>query len=578
MRGSTTLRALALAAAPFVALGAQQPAPVAVPGVQRLLAACRGQRIGAIVIHSSAPTVANLRRIPWLQSVVRTLHVTTRTEVIRRYLLLEEGQPCDELRRAESERILRAQPFIAEAEVYVVPNDDGGVDLEVRTSDESAIVLGGGLRVGAPVITGLLVGSANLAGEGVYSSASWHQGYGFRDDVAGRVVDHQFTGRPWILDVAAERAPLGGSWRADAAHPYLTDLQRVAWRVRGGTELGYVELRQPDGGRPAVMLGRDFYDVGVIGRVGPPGHLGLLGLSVTGEGTRPGERLLSADTGVVTDRGPVPVRYFAHRVGRLNALIGLRDIRFLRVNGLDALTAAQDLPVGYQIGGQLGRSVALLGADEQDVAFAGDLYFGMAARGSTVRIQLQSEGRRALGQPNWDDVLSTARITHNRRQSERLASQVQVEWSGGYHARAPFQLLLGTPDGGVRGYEESAFAGGRRLVSRLEERWTFDPPFDFADAGLAFFTDVGRQWAGDVPYGVTTPVKSSVGVSLLAAVPMRSARLWRADLALPLGSGAGRRWSLRVTNGDRTTFEYRAPRDVADRRALTAPTSIFAWP
>ena len=350
MHRSTTLRALALAAAPLVTLGAQQPTPAGVPRVQRLLAACHGQRIGAIVIHSSAPTVANLHRAPWLQSVVRTLHVTTRTEVIRRYVLLEEGQPCDELRRAESERILRAQPFIAEAEVYVVPNDEGGVDLDVHTSDESAIVLGGGLRVGAPVVTGLLVGSANLAGEGIYSTASWRQGYGFRDGIAGRLVDHQFSGRPWILDLAAERAPLGGSWHVDAAHPYLTDLQRVAWRVRSGAEVGYVELRQPDGERPAVMLARDFYDVGVIGRVGPPGHLGLVGLSVTGEGTRPGDRLLSADTGVVTDRGPVPVSYFAHRVGRLNALIGLRDIRFLRVEGLDALTASQDLPLGYQVG------------------------------------------------------------------------------------------------------------------------------------------------------------------------------------------------------------------------------------
>jgi hypothetical protein len=573
------LRALALAAAPLFGGRAQEPAPAApAPGLQRLLAACHGQRIDAIVIHASAPTVAGLRRAPFLQSVVRTLHVTTRTEVIRRYLLLEVGQSCDELRRAESERILRAQPFIAEAEVYVVPNDEGGVDLEVRTSDESAIVLGGALRARAPVVTSLLLGNANLAGEGIYASGSWRQGEGFRDGIAGRIIDHQFMGQPWIMGVEGERATLGASWRIDGAHPYLTDLQRVAWRVRTGSSAGYAELRQPDGTRPAVALDRDYYDVGGIVRIGPPGHLGLFGLSVTGEGSRPGDRLLAFDTGVIRDLGPVPVAYRAHRVGRVNALIGLRDIRFIRMEGLDALAAAQDVPIGYQVGGQVGHSVRMLGADEQDVALAGDLYAGATMRGSTLRIQLQGEGRRAIGQSQWDDVLTTGRLTHTRQHSARLVNQLQLEWSGGYRERVPFQLLLGIPWGGVRGYEESAFAGGQRLVARVEERWAFSPVFNFADMGVALFADAGRQWAGDVPYGVTTPVKKSVGISLLAAVPPRSARLWRADLAFPLNSGANARWTLRFTNGDRTAFEFRTPSDVADRRALTAPTSIFAWP
>jgi hypothetical protein len=462
--------------------------------------------------------------------------------------------------------------------VYVVPNDEGGVDLEVHTSDEAAIVLGGSVRARSPVVTALLLGNANLGGEGIYASGSWRQGEGFRDGFAGRLIDHQFLGQPWIVGVEAERGSLGSSWRLDGAHPYLTDLQRLAWRLRTGSSTGYAELRRSDGVRPAVALDRDFYDLGAIVRVGPPGHLGLLGLSITGEGARPGSRLLAFDTGVVRDLGSVPMAYTAHRVGRLNALIGVRDIRFLRIEGLDALTAAQDVPIGYQIGGQAGHSVELLGADQADVALAGDLYIGASMGGSTVRVQLQGEGRRALGQSQWDDVLTTGRITHSRQHSARRVNQVQLEWSGGYRERVPFQLLLGIPLGGVRGYEESAFAGGQRIVARVEERWAFGPVANLGDGGIALFADAGRQWAGDVPYGVTTQIKTSVGISLLAAVPPRSARLWRADFAFPLDRGANARWTLRITNGDRTAFEFRTPSDVADRRALTVPTSIFAWP
>jgi hypothetical protein len=73
-------------------------------------------------------------------------------------------------------------------------------------------------------------------------------------------------------------------------------------------------------------------------------------------------------------------------------------------------------------------------------------------------------------------------------------------------------------------------------------------------------------------------VKGSIGLSLLASVPPRSARVWRADLAFPISRGAGASWTLRFTNLDRTAFAFRDARDVATGRELTVPSSIFAWP
>ena len=66
--------------------------------------------------------------------------------------------------------------------------------------------------------------------------------------------------------------------------------------------------------------------------------------------------------------------------------------------------------------------------------------------------------------------------------------------------------------------------------------------------------------------------------SLLAAVPRHSARMWRADIAIPLNSGANAGITLRFTNTDRTAFVFRDARDVATGRELTMPSSIFAWP
>ena len=574
-------RAMTLAALPYAALSAQDAGqggrPVTSPS-GRAAVACTGQRVDQIIIYAEAPSVDKLRRVPVVARMARTLHVTTNPAVIRRFILMDEGEPCSELRRAESERILRAQPFIADADLFVVAGDAGGVDLEVRTSDEASIVFGGGVRSRAPMVTSFLLGNANLGGEGIYTSFAWRYGDGFRDGVAAKLIDHQFLGRAWVFGLEGERARIGGSWRIEGTRPFLTDLQRLAWRVRSGQSSGYTELRMPNGARPTVAVARNFFDVGGIARVGPPGRLTLIGLSFTGDDERPGDRLLTADQGVLRDLGPVPIPYSPHRIARGNLLLGLRDITFARRDGLDALTATQDVPVGFQLGTQWGRSMGVLGAKEEDFFLAGNLYVGAVSRLGVLRFQAQGEGRRGSDASEWDGVLTTARLTHYLRVAPAQMNVVSVEFSNGYRQRTPFQLYLGVPDGGVRGYEQSSFAGGQRLVVRAEHRYVMGRVLDVGDAGLAVFADAGRQWAGDVPFGVTTPVKSSIGLSVMAAVPSRSARLWRLDLAVPLGSGANRGYTLKFTNADRTQFVFREPRDVSAGRELTVPSSIFAWP
>jgi hypothetical protein len=577
MRASNLLRAAALAAAPVLSLPAQQPVITAPSG--RPAVACTGQTIDQVVIYAEAPSVASLRHVPVVAKLARTLHATTRLGVIERFLLFRAGDACSELRRAESERILRAQPFIADATIYFVSNDDGTVDAEVRTSDEAAVVLGGRVRARSPQVFGLLVGNSNIGGQGVYASGAWRSGDGFRDGFAARVMDNQFLGHTLVAGLDAERRPIGGSWRLQASRPFYTDLQRTAWRARVGSSRELVELRRKDGERPGIERNRRYFDVGGIVRVGVPGRLGLFGLSLTGDDEEPGSRLVAAESGVVRDLGPSPVAYEHHHIARVNALVGVRDISFVRRAGLDALTAVQDVPLGTQVGVQFGRSTPLLGAREKDLFIASDLYVGLSTSERVLtRLQFQAEGRRATGSTAWDGVLTTGRLTHQIKSTPFNLEQFTLEWASGFRQRTPFQLRLGVPEGGVRGYERSSFAGGERLVARAEHRYTYGPVDRIGDLGAVAFVDAGRQWAGDVPFGVTTSVKASVGIGVLVAIPSRSARLWRADLAVPISRGARAGWTLRFTNADRTAFVFRDARDVEAGRELTTPSSIFAWP
>jgi hypothetical protein len=86
-------------------------------------------------------------------------------------------------------------------------------------------------------------------------------------------------------------------------------------------------------------------------------------------------------------------------------------------------------------------------------------------------------------------------------------------------------------------------------------------------------------WAGDIPYGVNTPLRSSFGFSILGTAPPSSARLWRMDLAIATSSENGRgRFELRIGSTDKTTFFLTEPSDLQSIRERTVPSSVFRWP
>ena len=154
-----------------------------------------------------------------------------------------------------------------------------------------------------------------------------------------------------------------------------------------------------------------------------------------------------------------------------------------------------------------------------------------------------------------------------------------VEWSGTSRVVIPHALSLGAPDGGMRGFRDATVIGGRRGIFRLEDQFYLGAPWSFGDLGVSVFAEAGQLWKGDLPYGETTQVRSSAGLSLLLAVPMRSTRMWRLELAAPLNPETReRRWEIRLSHADKTTFFWREPTDITSARARAVPASIYNWP
>jgi hypothetical protein len=534
---------------------------------------CQGEIISDVSIVTHGPYEALGTR--WWEAPLRfatDLHTTTQPSVVRRFLIVKEGRPCIELERAESERILRAQPFLADASIAVISDTAGSVALLVETRDELTPIVG--VSTSGARITGLKLGEGNLLGSGTYIAGQWRDGTS-RDTYAVQGTDHQFLGRHYVLSASiARRDHDMADWSTDLSHPFFTDQQRFAWRASAGGIRELFEFRRSGDVRVPFAFERKFVDLGAVVRIGLPGRLSLFGVSFSQEEDTP---FLppTALSGFSYDS--LLARHAGRRNARVNALWGLRNVRFQRVERFEGLTAAQDIRLGFQLGTLIGRSLSILNTTDDDYLLAADLYGAFGGESGIVMLTARGEGRQNYDLNRWDGVLGGARLAGIRRLSSRHTVTASLDWSGGWRQRIPFQLTLGSAPGGVRGYRRSEEAGARRAVARLEDRWYVGQLLRQADIGVAVFGDAGRVWRGDAPYGVDTPLRYAVGASLLAAIPPRSKRTWRLDIAVPMRGDPNSRWEARLTHSV-AGRDWREPGDVTRSRERSVPASVFNWP
>jgi hypothetical protein len=542
--------------------------------------ACKGERISRIDIDPNPPFRIEGTTM-WQRAgrFAARQHVTTKESVIRRYLALQLGDACTEVRRAESERILRAQPFIADATVLAYPDGNGGIILNVTTVDEVSLIVGAGVTSATPHFRSILLGEDNLLGSALHAEGQWKKGNTFRDIYAGKLVDYQFLGRPYQFRVEGGRRELGSDWAMEASHPFLTDLQRISWRTTGGNTNGFFYFRRPDALPVALRIERSDSDIGGVIRIGPPlGRLALVGGSFSFEDEKPGTQPVIIDSAITSDTSQALInRYTKHQTARLNALWGVRNVHFLRVSGFDALEGTQDLRTGVQVATLVGKGVNLLRGKESDWFGSTDLYAGTASQISYSAVEIAGEGRRDQA-GDWDGILAHGRAAIYLKPFNRQTVMTDLTFSGGWKQRIPFQLTFADRDGGLRGFRSSQVGGGRRLIGKVEDRYLIGRYKDFASIAVAGFAEGGKLWAGDSPFGVNTPLYASTGFSLLAASPPQSHRTFRADFAFPVRGVHSRGAEVRLVVTDFTRTFRVEPRDIFNSRERSVPASVFNWP
>jgi hypothetical protein len=125
-------------------------------------------------------SIENLSRGPtrFWEKAGNAVHITTHRGVVRRSLLFRVGEPLNPLALSESERLLRATPYIGDARVIVneATSTEDSVDIIVLTRDVFSLGVSGSGSPTSPEVDGGL-GDNNFLGLGHQVNVRYGRGY-----------------------------------------------------------------------------------------------------------------------------------------------------------------------------------------------------------------------------------------------------------------------------------------------------------------------------------------------------------------------------------------------------------------
>ncbi len=448
----------------------------------------RGAVIGDIVVHVGDvfdPEIPEEDRR--LFRLANKLHRTTRESVILDQLLFRSGDRYSRRLLDESERILRKDRYLYDADIRPVRYEGNRVDVEVDTRDVWTLNVGVNLgRSGGVSSSGFQLQDTNLLGTG--KSVTLQRSSN---------VDRTST-----VFQYADAAVLGSRVRLDA---------------------GYSD--NSDGSLRHLLLGRPFYSLDTrwsaqastlyADQVDTHYELGHIASGFRHQQDQ-FELLGGLSSGLKdgrADRWSVGFTYLRDRFSvtdRYTMTASLPDERvlsypwiawdrvpdnYLEAHDLDQLKRTEDLHLGTQLHARLGLAASAFGSSEDAAVFDATAATGWKpAANQTVLLSSDLAGRWGSdGAENL--VLDGGARYYWRNWGEHLLF-FTLEGAVARNLDPEKQLLLGG-DTGLRGYPLRYQDGDARILFTAEQRFFTDYyPFHLVHVGGAVFVDAGRTWGG----------------------------------------------------------------------------------
>ncbi len=457
------------------------------------------------------------------------LHIETREDVVRKQLLLREGDTYEPRKIRESERLLRGNAYLFDATITEAPGEGGTVDLKVTTRDVWTLTPNFSVsRSGGENTTEYGIEELNLAGTGSMVGLVRTEDVDRDSNIVQFANRH--LGSHWLsLNLLFADSSDGSTQLLEFARPfYALDTRRA----------GGVRLLDDDRVESVYELGEQVAEYRK-----EQSFLSLFG--GWSRGLRNGwvsrwsVGLTYDDTAFADPEMPdLPVVRPADRklVYPFIAYERLED-KFSTTHNLESIEKTEDFFLGTRFTGRLGWASPGMGADRGALIYAATLDLGFG-QPSDKMLLLGSRMNGRLEDSGVQNLLVNLNARYYKRQSNKRAFSVTLAGATSSNLDLDNPLELGG-DSGLRGYPLRYQRGESRLLLTLEQRYYTDwYPFRLLRVGGAVFADVGRTW-GRNPFGAdSTGWLKDVGIGL-RLVPTRGSpnKVYHIDLAFPLDGG-----------------------------------------
>ncbi len=499
------------------------------------------------------PESTDVGAVSWTYRALNLLHVRTSPSFIRRELLVKEGDCYDAFLLAESQRLLDGYGFLSQARVTDQDDGAGGHRLLVETQDEWSTQIDVGITYDeGPNVEKVEVTEENFLGQGVRFEFAHRERRETRAQSLA-LSTPRFFGRTDAGILIGRDRP-GNFFTQYIRYPFIGETGRYSVRqeyTRGTSFFSYSTDGAEDFTQVLVPAYREILELSVAKRFGELGKSVLAGVTLARDVVqfRPNTEVTYADDFDAPQPFPGALppllddQLRPSAATRLSLHVGRRRARYVQYEGLDGVRDRMLVTFGSYIGASVGRGFTIFALDGvptiQDWFGRAHAEFAAPAGSSILHGRFTVESRRDA--VDWQDLLvDTDLVAYLRNDGLRSHTVfVRAALAGGWKTSMPYQLSLGGREG-IRSLVEDRYPGGRMARFVVEDRIVFPwPRPGSADLGLTAFADLGRVWAGDVPYAVDSGWQAAIGVGLRIGFPAGTRNIWRTDVAFPVGPTGG---------------------------------------
>lgn len=455
-----------------------------------------------------------------------SLHYQTKKTTVSRQLLFAPGDAFSQRVLDESERLLRSQSYLADAEVSVLQLCGDEVWIKVKTVDTwSTIPEISFSRVAGESQRTIALEENNLMGRGQELSFSYERDL----DRVSRALSYthrDWRGRRQVLHTELQNNQDGERYQLSLTRPYFSFDDTYSWTINGHFDRRESKLYALGEVVETIGVERHFLDAN-------------RGWSQGIEGDRLerwtlGVRLDTWEYYGVDDT--VHDRLFENSREYL-PYIRLEKVQdqFEKFEHIRKLAGTEDINLGAQYSFELGYMARLWGSHD-DAMFLMASHQRAYKAGHGALLISESTLQSFVSSNALQQLQGSTLLQAHRRLTPQDQLFMELKLEAGHSMREHQQLAIGG-ESGLRGYPFKAQTGNR--LARLSAEFRHYPdwhPWHLLRFGGALFADYGAAWHA----GATSPEWLwDIGVGLrLGSSRSSSGRVLHLDFALPEGGGS----------------------------------------